>query len=250
MSDVEASTKAARAAAPTAVVLAAGAGRRLGDLGRRWSKAMLPIAGRPLIDRVIERLHRGGAADVIVVGHPGDEALAAFLASRHPDVRLAWQPERLGIADAVCRALPLLGNREAFLACACDSLFRPEDIGKILAIGQRCSGEAVVGVVEMGMPATATRSAVLLDSDRIVEIVEKPAPATVCSGTVAAPLYWLPGELKPFLSTPAKSGQETYVSTALNEFIRAGGSVRAFRLAERLEVTTPADAEAVAAVLR
>jgi dTDP-glucose pyrophosphorylase len=165
-------------------------------------------------------------------------------------VGLVLQPQRLGIADAVCRALPLLGSDEAFLACACDSLFQSEDIGRMLAAGQRCPKEALVAVLEMGAQATETRSAVLLESDRVVEIIEKPLPGTVRSETVAAPLYWLPADTARFLAAPARPGKETYVTTALNQFIRAGGMVRALRLQERLEITTPADADAVAAVLR
>lgn len=232
---------------PAAVILAAGAGSRLGALGRRWSKPMLPVAGRPLIDWGIERLLAGGIAELIVVRHAGDAMLAAHLSASWPDAAVAVQDERRGIADALCLALPLLGDAPAYLACACDSLFLPGDVAALIAAG--AGGGAAVGVLDMGAGATAARSAVRLDGDRVTDIVEKPPPGTVPSALVAAPLYWLPRAVDPYLRAPAAAGGERYVSLALAAYARAGGTVRAVRLRERLEVTTAADADALAARL-
>lgn len=229
------------------VILAAGAGSRLGALGRRHSKPMVPIAGRPLIDWVIERLRAGGVGPLVVVRHAGDEALAAHL-RRWPSIAIAVQEERLGIADALCRALPLLGGAPAYLACACDSLFAAADVAALIAAG--AGGDAVVGVLDMGVAATAARSAVRLDGDRVAAIVEKPPPGTAPSPLVAAPLYWLPRAVDPYLAGAAVQGGERYLSVAVDAYRRAGGAVRAVRLRERLEVTTAADVAAVAARLR
>ena len=95
---------------------------------------MLPIAGRPLIDWVIERLLQAGMGRVIVVGHPSDRQLATFLAG-HPRIALVLQPQRRGIADALRTALPAVGSQPAYLACACDSLFAVEDIQRVIELG-------------------------------------------------------------------------------------------------------------------
>ncbi len=229
------------------IILAAGAGSRLGELGARHSKAMVPVAGRPLIDWGIERLRAGGVGSLIVVRHASDDALAAHLHERWPDARIAVQEARLGIADALRLALPLLGDAPGYLACACDSLFAADDVAALIAAG--AGGDAVVGVLAMGAAATAGRSAVQVEGDRIVAIVEKPAPGTVPSGLVAAPLYWLPRTVDRHLAADAAQGAERYVSVALAAYVRAGGVVRAVRVRERLEVTTAADVAAVAAVL-
>ena len=233
---------------PCAVILAAGAGSRLGELGTRHSKAMVPVAGRPLIDWGIERLRAGGVESLIVVRHASDDALAVHLHERWPDARIAVQEARLGIADALSRALPLLGDVPAYLACACDSLFAAADIAAMIAAG--AGGDAVVGVLDMGAAATAARSAVQVDGDRVVAIVEKPAPGTAASSLVAAPLYWLPRAMDHHLAADAAQGAERYVSVALAAYLRAGGAVRALRLRERLEVTTAGDVDALAARLR
>jgi dTDP-glucose pyrophosphorylase len=223
---------------PTAVILAAGAGSRLGELGRRYSKAMVPLAERPLIAHVIERLSAAGIGRCIVVRHASDAALATYLSDR--GIAGAVQHERRGIADALSCALPLLGDVRAYLACACDSLFAPADVAAVIAAGG--DGAAAIGVLETDFDATASRSAVVVDGDRVTALIEKPPPGTAPSNLVGAPLYWLPRSVDTHLGAAATgAGGERYVTTALAAHLAAGGTVRAVRLSGRIEVTTAAD---------
>ena len=230
----------------TAIILAAGAGTRLGTLGREHSKATVPVAGQPLIAWVLESLRRGGLGRIIVVGHPSDAALASFLHTTHPDVTYVLQPERLGIADALRRAVPLVRTQPGYLACACDSVFRPADIARLIAVGKQRPESAAVGVLAMDAAATMSRSAVRLEGERVVEIVEKPAARPAISGLVAMPLYWLPQTFNGYLERVPPRGRERFVSTALNVFLQDGGMVYAVPVRERIEVTTAADIEGAA----
>ena len=226
----------------TGVILAAGAGTRLGELGRRHSKAMVPVGGEPLIAWGLKRLRAAGVERVVVVAHGEDDELARFLGD-HREVATVRQQTRLGIADALCQALPLVVGVDAYLACACDSLFPVADVKRLIARGREFPGAAVVGLLDMGTAATASRSAARVTGERVVELVEKPAPDASDSGLVAAPLYWLPAAMRPFLENVAPRGDERYISTALNDFIRSGGEVLGLMLSERIEVTTAADVE-------
>lgn len=232
----------------TAVILAAGAGSRLGEIGRRFSKPMLPILGQPLIAWVEDMLAGAGIERFVIIGHPSDQGLADWVAAR-PAASLVLQPQRRGIADALSRALPHLIGGDAYLACACDSLYRVAELRALIALGQARSEEAVVGVLRMGRAATATRSAVSIHEGRIVDIVEKPATGSTDSDCVALPLYWLPRRFDPFCSAPAPAGEESYVSTALRAFVRAGGQVHAVAMSERLEITRATDIYRVEAAL-
>ena len=65
-----------------AVVLAAGKGTRMAELTRTCPKPLLPVAGRPILHHVLERLGSAGVEDVALVigetrGHLGQSALAA-----------------------------------------------------------------------------------------------------------------------------------------------------------------------------
>lgn len=234
----------------TAVITAAGAGSRLGALGARYSKPMVPVADRPLIDWVMQRLRDAAVERIVVVAHADDHALHDFLRAAHPDVAVAIQAQRRGIADALCCALPLLGDAPAYLACACDSLFPADEIAALMQRGRQHAGAAVVGVLQMDTAATSARSAVRVENGCVTEIVEKPAPGTMPSALVAAPLYWLPRSLDRFLAgTPARGG-ERYVSSALGEFLGAGGTLLAMPLSGRLEVTTADDVAHAARALR
>lgn len=233
----------------TAVILAAGAGTRLGALGTRYSKPMLPVAGQPLIGWLLTRVRAAGVERLIVVGHASDEQLREYLQDTQGDAQLVIQSERRGIADALRIALPLVKEESGYLACACDSLFDPSDIAQLIAYGRTRPSSAVVGVLEMGPAATTGRSAVLLDGDRVTQVVEKPAPGSVASGSVALPLYWLPPAMTSYIEHVRPLGTERYISTALNDFIMAGGTVLAVRMRGRLEVTTAVDVERAETVL-
>ncbi len=62
----------------TAIVLAAGVGRRLGSFTRDYPKCLLPMGDRTLLARTLDALAACGAAAVtIVVGHCADQIRAA-----------------------------------------------------------------------------------------------------------------------------------------------------------------------------
>jgi len=108
-----------------AVILAAGRGTRLKELTSSRSKAMMPIAGKPMIARVIEMLIRGGLSEFIIVAHPEDEELRSLF-EKAADVQLAFQSERKGAAHALSMAAPLI--RANFLLTACDNLVEDVEV--------------------------------------------------------------------------------------------------------------------------
>jgi len=224
----------------TAIILAAGAGKRLGMPGSSTSKAMVPLLGRPLVHWVWQRLRDAGAGRVIVVAHRDDSHLQDFLTQLDPEISVVLQTERRGIADAVLQAQAEVGD-EAYLACACDSLFEPADIRSVIDAGRSSPAAAVVAVQEMGVEATATRSAAEARDGVVVRLLEKPPRGATTSPLVALPLYWLPSLIEPYLREAAPVGGERHVSTALNQFIAAGGLVRAIAVDHRIEITTADD---------
>jgi UTP-glucose-1-phosphate uridylyltransferase len=160
------------------------------------------------------------------------------------------QLDRRGIADAVRCALPLVGSVDGYLACACDSLFTPADIAAVIAAGRGRPATAVVGVLDMGPAATRSRSAVALDGTRVTAIVEKPAPGHALSGVVAAPLYWLTRACDALLPATRIRDGERHVSSALQDFIDAGGTVVGVPLSGRIEITSAEDVARAEAALR
>lgn len=62
-----------------AVILAAGSGTRLGPLTRELPKCLIPVAGRPLIDRMIERMSAVAVEELVVVAGFQHEVLERHL---------------------------------------------------------------------------------------------------------------------------------------------------------------------------
>jgi CTP:molybdopterin cytidylyltransferase MocA len=112
-----------------AVVIAAGEGRRLRPLTERWPKPLLPIDGKPVIATLLRELEQAKLAPVtVVVGHLGDQ-IRRLLDGL--DVRFAEQPESLGSADAVLRAVEA-GARAPFVVSAADTVYSPGDVARFV----------------------------------------------------------------------------------------------------------------------
>lgn len=109
--------------------MAAGEGRRLRPLTERWPKPILPIDGKPVIVTLLRELRAAGLQPVtVVVGHLGDQ-VRRLLGGL--EVRFAEQPEPLGSADAVRRAIDA-GARAPFVATVADTVFAPGEIARFV----------------------------------------------------------------------------------------------------------------------
>ena len=75
-------SEARGATAETAMVLAAGFGERMRPLTLRMPKPLVPLAGRPLVDHVLDRLAQAGVKTAVVNVHYLPEQLEAHLAAR------------------------------------------------------------------------------------------------------------------------------------------------------------------------
>ena len=112
-----------------AVVIAAGEGRRLRPLTERWPKPLLPIDGKPVIATLLRELEQAKLAPVtVVIGHLGDQIRRLL---EGLDVRLAEQPEPLGSADAVLRAVDA-GARAPFVVSVADTVYSPGDVARFV----------------------------------------------------------------------------------------------------------------------
>ena len=100
----------------TAMVLAAGLGLRMRPLTERRPKPLLEVAGRALIDHVLDRLAEAGVSRAVVNVHYLGDQIARHLQSRaQPRVVLSEERELLlGTGGGVVRALPHLGSAPFF----------------------------------------------------------------------------------------------------------------------------------------
>src|SRR5215469_4300380 len=99
-----------------AMVLAAGLGVRMRPLTDHMPKPLVRVAGRPLLDHVLDKLAAAGVGEAIVnVHYLPDQIIDHVAARRRPRVIISDERnEVLGTGGGVVKALPLLGREPFF----------------------------------------------------------------------------------------------------------------------------------------
>lgn len=100
-----------------AMILAAGLGTRLRPLTETTPKALVEVAGVPMLERIARRLVAAGADRLIVNVHHLAERIEAFLAGADlgAEVVLSHEPDApLGTGGGVARAAPLFRRDAPF----------------------------------------------------------------------------------------------------------------------------------------
>lgn len=102
----------------TAMVLAAGIGSRMRPLTDTLPKALVPVAGRALIDHVLDRLRDAGAERAVVNVHHFADQMEAHLRQRR-DLEILISDERAALLDSgggIRHAADKLGREPIFVA--------------------------------------------------------------------------------------------------------------------------------------
>jgi N-acetyl-alpha-D-muramate 1-phosphate uridylyltransferase len=97
---------------PDVMLLAAGLGKRLRPLTETLPKPLVPVAGMPLIERIIANARAEGAKRFVANAHyRADQILAHFGGL----VKVSREEELLGTGGGVKRALPMLHSDPFFV---------------------------------------------------------------------------------------------------------------------------------------
>ncbi len=121
----------------TAMVMAAGLGKRMRPLTATRPKPLVEVAGKPLIDHVLDRLKAAGVTNVVVNVHYLADALDAHLKAYEKDFAITVSDERdllLETGGGMVRAEPLIAS-DPFLVVNSDNYWvdGPTDALKLLA---------------------------------------------------------------------------------------------------------------------
>ncbi len=107
-----------------AMVFAAGLGTRMRPLTERIPKPLIKVAGKPMIDHMLDRFEAAGVETAIVNVHHLADQIEAHLAARAAP-RIVISDERRKLLDqggGIGKALPLLGP-EPFFICNTDAFW-------------------------------------------------------------------------------------------------------------------------------
>lgn len=225
-----------------AVILAAGRGKRLQPLTLTRSKAMMPIAGLPMIERVMDTLTHNGLQEFVLVVSPDDEAIFDHFTrhSRYANrIMWAYQAERHGMAHALLQAAPHIHGD--FVLSACDNLVPEKHIAATLQRFDQ-GARGVLSLMRIPIERSVSTGMVALNGDHITRIVEKPQPQESPSNVSSLPLYVFASHLLDYLPMVKPSARGEYeLQDAIQMLIDSGAVVAGVLTPDRLTVTNARD---------
>ena len=227
----------ARTPLPVALILAAGLGTRVRPLSWLRAKPALPVAGAPLIARVLSWLGSHGVRDVIVNLHHRPESIAAVVGdgSRFGvRARYSWEQPLLGSGGGPVRAFSLVEGDELLVVNG-DTLTNLDPAG--LYAAHAASG-ALVTMALVENPRPAKYGSVQVGHSGVVERFTRPGHAP--------PGFHFPGvqvvRRAAFAGVP--DGQPAESVAAIYPALMAArpGSVRGWIVSAQFDdIGTPAD---------
>lgn len=123
----------------TAMIMAAGLGKRMRPLTATRPKPLVEVAGKPLLDHVLDRLRAAGVKRAIVNVHYLADALEAHLRKRVNGIEIVISDERAQLMETgggLVQARHLIGDKP-FVAVNSDNLWIDGPIDAIGSLAAR-----------------------------------------------------------------------------------------------------------------
>jgi len=196
-----------------AVILAAGEGQRLRPFTVTKPKVMLSIAGKPILQYVVESLARNGIRDIVLVVGYRREQVFNFMGSGERfgvDITYITQERQLGTAHALTQAKAV--TKSEFLVLPGDNLIEADAIARFIAV----KPEAML-VKRVDNPARY--GVVTIENGMVKDIVEKPEEAK--SNVVNTGIYAFTAEIFSFIEA------QLDIPDALNNMLAQGYPISA-----------------------
>jgi NDP-sugar pyrophosphorylase family protein len=175
------------------MLLAAGRGTRLGELGRQMPKVLVEIGGRPLLSHQLDYLESEGA-DLVVINahHLADQVLDFVSGERRPfEIQVVVERELMGTAGGVRNALQCFRRGEEIAVLNGDTLI-DAPLRKIVRDHRRSGAAATLCATLLA--DTTGKGVIEVDSEaRVTGFEEKPVVPR--PGLASAGLYVLEREL-------------------------------------------------------
>ncbi len=184
--------RALKGRVPTkALILAGGRGTRLMPLTKDVPKPLIKVRGKPLLEHNLELLKRFGIRDVIIsVGYLHEQIKEYFKDGAAFGVNITYLDEDiekspLGTAGPIKKAKEAL-QHGSFLVLNADEL-KDVNLESLYKEHLRNQGTATIALTTVKDPSLF--GVALLDGNKIIRFIEKPAPGTAPSKLINAGLY-------------------------------------------------------------
>ena len=227
------------------VILAAGGGKRLGEVGKLFNKALLPVGDGPLLSHHFRNFSSIGADEFILVTDPASPELEkeARRLAAGAGLSVVHQAERRGIGHAALLAEPWLKGRPFVLVLG-DTYYSPKDLSSPVKEISGGGPGAVLSVRRVEDEAEILKECTIeLGPDNSVRrIIEK--PKKVLSMVKPCGVYFFgPRFIEVLKNTPPSALRgEIELTDAIQGLIAGGARVTAREtLNLDVNITYPAD---------
>lgn len=226
-----------------AVVLAAGKGTRLRPLTDDRPKALVEVAGRPLLDHVFDQLVGLGVSElVVVVGYRKQQIIDRYEdAYRGIPITYAHQREQRGLAHALLQVEPYVD--EEFVLMLGDNVFRA-NLADVVERQRQGDVDAAFLVEEVPLEEAGRYGVCRTDEQgTIVEVLEKPDDPP--SNMVMTGFYTFSPAIFTACHLVQPSARGEYeLSDAIDLLIHSGRTIDAIPMEGwRIDVGYPEDRE-------
>jgi len=226
------------------IILAAGKGKRLHPITSTRSKAMLPILGKPIVERVMDQFVSAGLNDFILVISPEDNQITQYF--QHESkikcrVGFVYQEKRLGTTHALRNAVPLI--KGDFFLSSCDNLISHDHIRRMHKLWHSESRpNGILTLMKVELEQVVNTAVVTMERLRVTGIVEKPALEEAPSQIASLLLYCFKRKFLDYLPEVGISQRGEYeLQDAIQMLIEMDGNVHGLMTTSRLTLTNPAD---------
>ena len=216
-----------------ALVLAAGYATRLYPLTLDKPKALLEVGGRPMLDRILERLEAMGVEETIVVTNAKFTPHFEAWAKDRSHVRVVndgttSNEDRLGAIGDIAFVLDEVALDDDLVVVAGDNLFG-EDISGFAAYGQEVDAP-VLAIHDVGdLSLMREYNQVETDADgRVTFMEEKPENARTTLAGIA--LYYYPRHALPLIRQYLAEGNNPDQPGRLPEWLHSRTPVYTWQL--------------------
>lgn len=187
----------------SAILLAAGRGKRQRPYTDEIPKPLLPVRGRATLDYVLTAVRRAGVERVCIVTHHLQEKIIEYVgdgSAWNVDVAFAHQSQLRGTGDALLSIPGEWIREEPVMVIATDYVLQENDLVTLVQAHKSYQADITMSLKECPLEELVARSSVGVDADwRIRRIIEKPGREEIMSPYAASILFILPPQLWSYL---------------------------------------------------
>jgi NDP-sugar pyrophosphorylase family protein len=211
----------------SAVLLAAGRGKRQRPYTDVTPKPLLEVKGRPTLDFVLCAVAKAGVDRVCIVTNHLEEKIFDYVGNGSKwnlSASFAHQSELRGNGDALMSVPQNWIRDEPVMVVATDYLLEENSLLELVQAREKYKADIVMSLKQCPIEELTARSSVDVDLDWVVKrIIEKPKPEEIMSPYAASILFILPPQIWEYLPKvrPSERG-EIEMQAAIDRMIQDG----------------------------